>query len=232
MTKGIGRNTELEVTESLLRSAFAKIRLELSSQRASLTTLESDHYLLKRNALQNDQCASDWINHFNSKIKRIEDSFVRLENEVSTQLSAVSARSGDVARQIKEFQAGFEDHLKQIKEELRQELSVFYADSKLKPEKQPIINVNNANNVTPSMPEPNYNGLTNPEKWLAGVLFNSENPLSYSQIAEKTGKTVSTVRVYMNQLKLKNFIDESSLPSGIKIFALRHKAKVNALYNL
>ena len=45
------------------------------------------------------------------------------------------------------------------------------------------------------MPEMSFEALSNPEKWLVGVLFNSETPLSYFQISEKTGKTVKLGRL-------------------------------------
>jgi hypothetical protein len=208
-----------------LGTAFRKIKEDLEMQRSIISDLSASQSALRKSTLLNQQRIAEWITHFESIINRLEVDSVSIESSLRNELENAAVQSG--LRLQEAFEKQRLDYLA-FKEDLKRELEVFMADSKLK---APIINVDNVNNVIPITPEP-VNGLSNPEKWLMGVLFNAEAPLSYSQVAERTGKTVSTVRVYMNQLKFKGFVEESTLPNGLKIFSLKHEAKVKKLYNL
>ena len=212
-------------TEDSLSSAFARVKSDLAMQRRVLEELHSNHHHFRHNTSLNHQRIADWITHFDSSIRRLEGDLVVMETKVEAKLRETAQHS---ARQLEEALKGHKAELSAMKDDLKRDLEVFAKGFELKT----INNVDNVNNVANIMPEPSYEGLTNPEKWLVGVLFNSEGPLSYAQISERTGKTISTARVYMNQLKLKGFIEESSLPNGIKIFGLKHRAKVKKLYNL
>lgn len=74
--------------------------------------------------------------------------------------------------------------------------------------------------------------LTNPEINLLNFLFNEHDPLNYFQVASKTGHSINTVRVNMNLLKKKGFVEEHTLPSGVKLFNLTNKEKIKKMYNL
>jgi len=74
--------------------------------------------------------------------------------------------------------------------------------------------------------------LTNPEQALLNMLFNEDNPLSYEQIASKTGKSINTIRVIMNSLKKEGLIEENMLPSGVKLFNISNKERIKKIYNL
>ena len=229
-----------------ISASFKRVRNAFDEQQKLIERLEKRQAFLESSVSENNKRITGWISHF-------EEALGRLIAEVSAlDLPANSPQTGQapdltpvkaelshsldlaLATQLKELEA--------FKQALKQELVVFAAQPKLKAAAvqagdppEPVINVNNANNVNPITPEPHYNaynGLSNPEKWLMGVLFNAEAPLSYLQLAERTGKSVSTARVYMNQLKTKGFVEESSLPNGIKIFSLKHDAKVKKLYNI
>jgi hypothetical protein len=212
-------------TEDTLSSAFSRVKSDIAMQRRYLEELHSNHHTFRQHTSINHQRIADWIAHFDASIKHLEGDLVVIETKVEAKLRETAHNS---ARQLEEAMKAHKAELLAMKEELKRDLEVFAGDFKLKS----INNVDNVNNVSNIMPEPSYEGLSNPEKWLVGVLFNSETPLSYAQISERTGKTISTVRVYMNQLKLKGFIEESALPNGIKIFGLKHRAKVKKLYNL
>lgn len=74
--------------------------------------------------------------------------------------------------------------------------------------------------------------LTNPEKKLLSLLFNEADPLGYQQISTKTGHSINTVRVNMNLLKKKGFVEENALPNGVKLFNLKNKEKIKRMYSL
>ncbi len=90
--------------------------------------------------------------------------------------------------------------------------------------------------ITPSEPKivHHYSNapLSNPEKKLLTMLFNSSDPLSYQQVSDQTGHSVNTVRVNMNLLKKKNLVEENTLPSGVKLFNISNKEKIKKMYNL
>jgi hypothetical protein len=220
------KKIRLEQMNSGLISAFSRIRDDLASQRKILEELFENHHGFRRTTSLNHERIAEWIKHFDHSIKRLDNDMKVLEKRFDDDFEALSTASLNLfkeayAKNIKDVHA--------VKKEILQEVEVFVREGRQKPKEINVSNVSNVNNI---MPDPFFDSLSNPEKWLVGVLFNAENPLSYSQIAERTGKTLNTIRVYMNQLKFKGFIDESTLPNGVKLFSLRHKAKVKKLYNL
>jgi hypothetical protein len=217
----------LDQMNSGLITAFSKIRDDLSSQRRFLEEFYKNHHVLKKNTALNHQRIADWIRHFDISIKKLEKDLLFLEKKMNEDLNNFSATS---LRLFKEAYAKNIKDAESIKKEILNEVEVFLNENKHKPKE--TSNVDNVSNVKTIMTEPLFDSLSNPEKALISVLFSTETPLSYSQIAERTGKSLNTIRVYMNQLKFKGFIDESSLPNGIKLFSLRHKAKVKKLYNI
>ncbi|MBN1792373.1 winged helix-turn-helix domain-containing protein [Candidatus Woesearchaeota archaeon] len=227
------KRIEQKELHSSLSSAFLKIKEDLTLQKNFIEDLHKNHSHLKDNTSVNHQRIAEWIIHFDKSIKRLEKDLLTLENKIYADLATMVVDSS------KKLEGSLHAHkaelhtLKEVlKEELKRDLLVFVEDSKLKRASEPVINVDNVDNVNNITSEASFEALSNPEKWLVGVLFNTEAPLSYAQIAERTGKSISTVRVYMNQLKIKGFVEESSLPNGVKIFSLKHKAKVKKLYNL
>jgi hypothetical protein len=227
MFNWIRKKVRLEQMNSGIIAAFGRIKEDLSTQRKVLEELYDHHHGFRKSTAINHQRIADWIKHFDESIKRLESDMTVLEKRIGEEFEALSTASLNLfkeayAKNIKDVQA--------VKKEILKEVEVFMNENNQKP-KEPA-NVTNVSNVNKVMPEPFFDSLSNPEKWLVGVLFNAETPLSYSQVAERTGKTLNTIRVYMNQLKFKGFIDESTLPNGIKLFSLRHKAKVKKLYNL
>ena len=74
--------------------------------------------------------------------------------------------------------------------------------------------------------------LTNPEQKLLNLLMSEADPMTYTKISQLTGHSINTVRVNMNVLKKKNLVEESTLPSGVKLFSISNKEKVKKMYNV
>lgn len=74
--------------------------------------------------------------------------------------------------------------------------------------------------------------LTNPEQKLLNLLMTEPDPVTYTKISQLTGHNINTVRVNMNTLKKKGLVEESSLPSGVKLFAVVNKERVKKMYNV
>ncbi|MBU1322287.1 MAG: hypothetical protein KKF46_08085 [Nanoarchaeota archaeon] len=226
------KKVKLEQMNSGLVSAFSRIREDLASQKKFLEDMYEQHHGFKGSTTLNHQRIADWIHHFDKSIIHLEKNVMVLEKSIREDFQNLTSTSLNL---FKEAYAKNIKDVKAVKQEILKEVEVFMKDYEEKQQiklKANVDNVDNVSNVKKIMPEPHYDGLSNPERWLVGVLFNADNPLSYSQIAQKTGKTINTVRVYMNQLKFKSLVDESTLPNGIKLFSLQHKAKVKKLYNL
>ena len=226
MLDWLKRKIRVNELDSNLVEAFTKIREDLTEQRKVINELYNHHHGFKDTTTLNHQRMAEWITYFDKSVKRLESDLKLLEKKIHSEFEVMSSTALDL------FKDAYSKNIKDsdtLKKEIQHEVEVFLAQNK---NKTPIINVDNVSNVNNVTPDTSFDALSNPEKWLVGVLFNTETPLSYTQIAEKTGKTINTVRVYMNQLKFKGFIDESTLPNGTKIFSLRHKAKVKKLYNL
>ncbi|MFA6888255.1 MAG: hypothetical protein WC254_02045 [Candidatus Woesearchaeota archaeon] len=74
--------------------------------------------------------------------------------------------------------------------------------------------------------------LTNPEQKLLNLMISEADPLTYTKISQLTGHSINTVRVTMNTLKKKGFVEESTLPSGVKLFSVNNQEKIKKLYNV
>jgi hypothetical protein len=226
------KKIQLEQMNSGLISAFTRIKEDLMQQKKALEELHINHHGFRHTTSLNHQRIAEWIKHFDAAIKRLDNDLKVLEKNLNEQFEALSTASLNL---FKEAYAKNMKDVHVVKKEILKEVEVFMNETKQKFKENPSNppnNISNVNNVNKIMPDPFFDSLSNPEKWLVGVLFNSETPLSYAQVAERTGKTLNTIRVYMNQLKFKGFIDESTLPNGVKLFSLRHKAKVKKLYNI
>lgn len=75
--------------------------------------------------------------------------------------------------------------------------------------------------------------LSNPEKQILSLLFNEAKPMTYGHISKRLGKSLSTIRVYMNSLKAKRpIIEEFSAPGGSKVFSIKNSEMVKTLFNI
>jgi biotin operon repressor len=63
-------------------------------------------------------------------------------------------------------------------------------------------------------------------------MFDSTAPISYNDMANSTGHSPNTIKVYINSLKKKGVeFEEIMAPNGTKLYAVPNKQKVKKLYN-
>lgn len=112
-----------------------------------------------------------------------------------------------------------------------QKVEEFLEEAKKKlPVSQPAVLVQHAPPEMSLLPP--VSSLANPEQKLLNLLMNEADPLSYTKISQMTGHSINTIRVTMNALKKKGLIEETTLPSGVKLFSVTSKEKVRKMYNI
>ncbi|MBI5002402.1 winged helix-turn-helix domain-containing protein [Candidatus Woesearchaeota archaeon] len=74
--------------------------------------------------------------------------------------------------------------------------------------------------------------ITNPEQKLLNLLMSEADPMTYTKVSQLTGHSINTIRVNMNSLKKKGVVEESTLPSGVKLFSVTNKEKIKKMYNV
>jgi hypothetical protein len=173
----------------------------------------------KKEIIEQINSITKWIEHFNETnlaMKReIFELKVSIRKTLKKDFEAYHNMMRDyLALKLNEHDTIKEDRIKEkIKDEILNELN--------KPKIEiPLVQ---QVNIEPS----------NPEKEVLNLLFNENKPLTYEQLAEKLNKSVNSVRVYMNSLKVKKpVIDEFVTPSGSKVFSIKNAEMVKTLFAL
>ena len=74
--------------------------------------------------------------------------------------------------------------------------------------------------------------LTRTERKIINILYNSNIPISYNDIAQKTGHSPNSIKVYINALKKKGIpLEVFHAPNGTKLYSINNKEKVRKFYN-
>lgn len=120
---------------------------------------------------------------------------------------------------LQEFEKKFEGRLQELQEQ---------REKKHIPIAPLPLTLQEATPIPQQWPSP----FTNPEQKLLNLLISESDPLTYTKISQLTGHSINTIRVNMNVLKKKGLIEESTLPSGIKLFSVTNKEKVKKIYNV
>ena len=79
---------------------------------------------------------------------------------------------------------------------------------------------------------PTLDSGTQPKQKLLNLLISEADPLTYTKVSQLTGHSINTIRVNMNLLKKKALVEESTLPSGVKLFSVTNKEKIKKMYNV
>ncbi len=162
-----------------------------------------------------------WVEYLHSSNQKMEKDLTRVEDSIKRQLR-------------KDMEKYHEELLTHIQDLIvtRTDMSQARADILTEMEKR-LDERPKRQEIPLKMPVFSSEELTSSEKELVNFLFNQSAPLTYSDIANRMRKSVNSVRVYMNALKLKkDLIEEFRQPNGTKIFGLKNREKVKTLYNL
>ncbi len=162
---------------------------------------------------------------------RLRDSYMQklVRDEVAGHMERVKAEATrDAHDKVKEHMQTHSEAL----QEVRQSHEEIKSQLRAAREKTAEMERRHKEIEDTAKPAPQQGELTNPEQKLLNLLLSEPDPVSYSAIAEKTGNSVNTVRVLMNNLKKRGLIVENILPSGVKLFSAQSREKIKKLYNL
>jgi hypothetical protein len=171
------------------------------------------------------------LNKVNQWVSYLHESNNSLKQEVSTlktELRKLLRNDFEIYHKTLEQYLNLkfeEEHIK--KEELKANIIAELRETRR------INNEDNAKSISSIMHYTTESELTNPEKELLNLLFNENKPMTYEVIAKKLNKSVNSVRVYMNSLRVKKqIIDEFLTPNGSKVFSIKNSELVKTLFNI
>ncbi|MBN2881048.1 hypothetical protein JXM83_03255 [Candidatus Woesearchaeota archaeon] len=229
------KTSEEHVSEPKFHNFVESLKLHLNSIKLfnhtmtqQVNSLADRHEDLSTRHSNNVEVMKQWIDYFNKKHTDTDDKIQILANYVKQLKNSIEKNRQMDEEFIRQIVDEYVDMPKLDKGKLKEEilLELNYVKSALKTEQNTEKIVEKTEYLTKSV-------LTNSEKWLLNVLFNSSEPLTYEQIVAKTGKSLNTLRVYMNSLKNKgSLIEETTLPNGTKVFAVSNRERINKLYNV
>lgn len=174
---------------------------------------------------------SEWVKYLDSRCDMIESQIESVEKDIRASVKHdLLLHHNTLLNHIKESlhsnHAAVLAMKDNILEEISNQISEPYGE---KDEKIDLV----SDLQEMSAPSPTVLPLSGPEHQLIQLMFNANTPLTYGDISRKTGKSVNTIRVYMNSAKAKrDFIEEFRKPNGEKIFSIKNKEKVKKLFNL
>lgn len=230
----IFRKKNNSVTEDRFHGFVESLRLHLNSIKLfnhtveqKINIIESKHDELDFRHANNAEATRQWIEYFNKKHAET-DQKIQILASYSRQLKETMEKNHILDEEfIKKVIDDYVEIPKVDKDKLKQEIlsELNYVKTNLRNEPK--------DNIAQKTGQLSDEILTNSEKWLINVLFNFNGPVTYEQIVAKTGKSLNTIRVYMNSLKNKgSLVEETTLPNGSKVFSISNKERAKKLYNV
>ncbi len=172
-----------------------------------------------------------YIDGLHNRINELISSEQKLKKEIMADVHGIVQERHDEARQlIDKKHAEVKQAIDEKNTEIRQ-----MVDEKHEEAKKNISAISDKVDKMPHYRQPEQRDpslLTNPEQKLLNILLAAPDPVSYTHVAEKTGNSINTVRVIMNNLKKRGLVEEHILPSGVKLFNAPNKEKIKKLYNI
>jgi len=227
--------------------SFAHLRRDMDVQKQWVNYLNNIHTVLKsahdkHRELTNKDFSDlkNWIRHLNTNARRHEDNMKSLEKNLKSAMNSYNKHMVELYNRMHKSQTREVVMRKEILSEVKQLIQEKHKEShdsieghvKAHVEKQVSKHISaRMQKITPEV-KVNTANLTNPEQKLLNLLMAESDPVSYSHIAEKTGNSINTVRVIMNNLKKRGLIEEHTLPNGTKLFNSTNKEKIKKLYNI
>lgn len=242
---------QYEIMHYHVRDSFLRVSDDITQLRDNISHLHVGQQLSQRD-LKNLQT---WIGHLYTHSQELK----RVHEDIFTWIKHLHHKSNDVEGKIKEISQKQEVSEKGVGNTLAtlnskvEELTATI--KKLKEEKKAVASVGNVGNVgnvavaTPTTDVATHSKkikeiyheeqdrkkvrkLPTPLQKLLAFLITAGEPMTYEQIAARTGKSKTTIRVDMNRLKNYDCIEEYSTPSGTKLFAAKNSEKIKKLYNI
>ncbi len=226
---------DFDIDSSKIKRALSEQKEWIDYLHNSVTQLyghakyiHESHHAHKSNTENNIVNINKWIDHLAESNRKLENEIDNMESRLKKDIKS------ELQRYHKDILLTISSHAAMLpsKEMIKREL---LAD--LKAELQDIIEVS-SKPVEPETltQEPITQNksveLNSGERELLNFLFNQDSPMPYEDISRKTGKSLNTIRVYMNSLKSKkDLIEEVKTPRGKKLFGIKGKEKAKKLYN-
>jgi len=216
--------------------SFSHLKQDLHVQKQWITYLSNIHHMLKNShdkhqALTNKDLRelSRWVDHLNKNAHKQHSAIERYEKHLNKIMETYNQNFHDLYKKLEQSKTKEDDIREQIMDDVKDML-----DEHKEETSKNILKLHDKIKVPVVKAEPDHRPatLTNPEQKLLNLLMGESDPVSYSHIAEKTGNSVNTVRVIMNNLKKRGLIDEHMLPNGVKLFNASNKERVKKLYNI
>lgn len=132
---------------------------------------------------------------------------------------------------LEEQQSTHQDTLQDLEKKFEEKMQELQQEKQETQKRQPVAP---APVVVQESREPLHwnSALANPEQKLLNLLISEADPLTYTKVSQLTGHSINTIRVNMNLLKKKGLVEESTLPSGVKLFSVTNKEKIKKMYNV
>jgi hypothetical protein len=214
--------------QSVVRS-FSLIKEDMALQRQWIAylnnlhgTLSDAHHTHRELTTRDLDELKRWINLLQANTERHDTALKQFETNLSKTVSAYNAFLLHLHNEVKGSRVRETELRRRIVDEVTALLVQHKRDlqteiSHQRPEHEP---------------KAEEHSLSNPEQKLLNVLLSQSDPVSYQALAEKTGNSVNTVRVIMNNLRKRGLVEEHLLPTGIKLWNAANKERVKKLYNL
>ncbi len=174
----------------------------------------------------------DDIKNFAFSLAKMNEKIVELNEKFDDEIEQIYERISEIEEKIsilaKSTRVGVEAK-KELKE-VREQLSKLIQKKKEIKREKPVQEINTeetskVQEIHASVKE-EMRMLSPAEREILSALLSSEIPLSYEEIAQLTGKSTSTVRDHMNNIRKKtNLLEVVETPDRKKLFRIAVKAK-------
>lgn len=216
-------------------NSFSSIKSDLNEQKRWISYLHNNHLSLtsshnihKESTKKDIETLNAWLNQFDELMKKQENDIKTLQNHINDSIKVYNKHIIELYKRIEE-KPNIDPAA--MRKEFLDEMNKTIGDFKVQ-----IEHMKNEISKTTvkkeTVPEPVKQTLTNPEQKLLNLLFNESDPINYETISLRTGNSINTVRVLMNNLKKHGLVEENTLPNGVKLFSLTNKEKIRKIYNV
>ncbi|MEM4267848.1 MAG: winged helix-turn-helix domain-containing protein [Candidatus Woesearchaeota archaeon] len=222
--------------------SFNNVKRDISLQSQWINHIHRKHIELEATHGSHKTLTSEelrkiklWINHLNETNKQHSRDIEALKNSITNAFNTYNKHIIELYKESQREKIDLAAIKEQIKSEIKPEIEALIKEHRDTTNKHLAVlseKIDNIPHIKEIQMVPKPSLLTYPEQKLLNLLLEEPDPITYEQIANKTGHSINTIRVIMNSLKKRNLIDEHLLPSGVKLFNAKNKEKIKKLYNL